>query len=419
VRVRHQPGLPSFSNTPRHLYLSLGDHLGSTSVIIDMESSEVTEKATYMAYGAIESDHRPERWGGTQREEYKFTGKEEDTEVGLTYFGARYYHARLGRFISADPLAVHTTRGDPNPYAYVRGRVFAATDPFGLDGKSTLQLPAPTSGPMIIANHVYNHGWAHTKADVVDAVAVAARAVRASASTLSAFNMRQTQVTVGMVKAAVEASRPWRSTDEVVAKSRENHTPMTGSAAAFAQGLGHGYMSKCASSTPIPIGARVASEVDARIGKPPAGDVAGSIGEDIGSVLPEAIIAVATAGASAIEEAGVKAAADGVTAYEVGSYDALQAKSIVGDGLDLHHVGQAHIMEQLVPGYSRAAAPAIALPQLEHRAIPTLRGAANLSARDLLARDIMNLRRYTNAPNSSLRQLIELNKTSFPEAFAR
>lgn len=111
-------------------------------------------------------------------------------------------------------------------------------------------------------------------------------------------------------------------------------------------------------------------------------------------------------------------AAEGVGAYEVGTYDALKASSLPGDALDIHHVGQAHAMEQIVPGYSRATGPAIALPQAEHAAIPTLRGTVDMSPRSLLARDIWNLRQYTNTPNSSLQQLIELNKTMYPEAFA-
>jgi RHS repeat-associated protein len=105
--------------------------LGSTGVVVDWETAELVEKATYMPYGAIESDYRPTRWKSF-REEYKFTGKEEDIEVGLTYFGARYYHARLGRFISPDPLTVHMAAADPNPYAYVRGRTMSHVDPFGL-----------------------------------------------------------------------------------------------------------------------------------------------------------------------------------------------------------------------------------------------------------------------------------------------
>jgi RHS repeat-associated protein len=117
---------------PIHVFLALGDHLGSTSFIIDKDSGEVVERSTYQPFGAIESDMRPSRWASS-REAFKFTGKEEDIEVGLTYFGARYYQAQLGRWASADPLTIHGLAGDINPYAYVRGRVMSHVDPLGLD----------------------------------------------------------------------------------------------------------------------------------------------------------------------------------------------------------------------------------------------------------------------------------------------
>jgi len=105
----------------------------------------------------------------------------------------------------------------------------------------------------------------------------------------------------------------------------------------------------------------------------------------------------------------------------IGSFiaNAFKARSVVGDGLDLHHAGQAHAMEQIVPGYSRAIGPSIALPRAEHALIPNLRGAVELTPRQLLARDIVNLRNLTGAPNSALIELVELNKEMYPEAFAR
>jgi len=112
-------------------------------------------------------------------------------------------------------------------------------------------------------------------------------------------------------------------------------------------------------------------------------------------------------------------AAEGVAAYEVGTYENLQARSVVGDDLALHYAGQAHAMEQVVPGYERATGPSIALPTAEHRLIPNLHGAVGLTPRQLLARDIVNLRQYTNTQNSSLQQLIQLNKDMYPEAFSR
>jgi RHS repeat-associated protein len=115
-----------------HVFFSAGDHLGSTNVVFDGKTSELVEKVTQDAFGRTESDYRPARWAG-YREDYRFTGKEEDVEVGATYFGARYYSPYLGRFMSADPLWIHAAGGDSNPYAYVGGMLSHATDPFGLD----------------------------------------------------------------------------------------------------------------------------------------------------------------------------------------------------------------------------------------------------------------------------------------------
>ncbi len=114
-----------------HVFLEIGDHLGSTSFVIDRDTSEVVERATYQAYGAPDSDFRPARWASF-RDSFRYTGHEDDSEVGLVYFGARYYSPMLGRWMSADPLAIHGGAGDPNPYAFVRGSPMRYVDPLGL-----------------------------------------------------------------------------------------------------------------------------------------------------------------------------------------------------------------------------------------------------------------------------------------------
>lgn len=131
--VIYAPGLPTAPGpTPdRHVLLNFGDHLGSTTAVVDAATGQLIEYATYLGYGALDSDYRPAEWQSF-REAYKFTGKEEDIEVGLQYFGARYYSPYLARFISPDPLTIHGMGSDLNPYAYVGGRVFNATDPNGL-----------------------------------------------------------------------------------------------------------------------------------------------------------------------------------------------------------------------------------------------------------------------------------------------
>jgi len=122
----------AISNPRLHVLFELGDHLGSTSTVVDKSTSELVESSTYLAYGQADSDYRPARWKGF-REDYRFTGKEEDVEAGLTYFGYRYLAPALGRWISPDPKTQHGFGADANLYAYVHARLLSATDPVGLE----------------------------------------------------------------------------------------------------------------------------------------------------------------------------------------------------------------------------------------------------------------------------------------------
>ena len=129
--VHEEADVPSLTSGRRHAFLELGDQLGSNAIVIDLDTGELVERTTYQAYGNVESDYRPERWNSF-RESHQFTGKEDDIEVGLVYFGKRYYAPSLGRWVSADPLTIHRMGADLNAYAYVNGRTFVATDPSGL-----------------------------------------------------------------------------------------------------------------------------------------------------------------------------------------------------------------------------------------------------------------------------------------------
>ncbi|MBI5535278.1 MAG: VCBS repeat-containing protein [Deltaproteobacteria bacterium] len=123
---------PVLTTKSTRVFLELGDHLGSTSVVLDKATGELVERSTAYAYGAPESDYRPGRWQSF-REDYRFTGKEDDIEVGLIYFGARYLNPLLNRWISPDPLAVHSPgTADLNLYAYVHANPLKSVDPAGL-----------------------------------------------------------------------------------------------------------------------------------------------------------------------------------------------------------------------------------------------------------------------------------------------
>ena len=105
--------------------------------------------------------------------------------------------------------------------------------------------------------------------------------------------------------------------------------------------------------------------------------------------------------------------------YEVGTFDDLKRRSKVGDELDIHHVMQKNPAGQIITGYDPKTAPSMAVPGAEHKQIPTIKGPFKGTARDLLAKDVKDLRNYTNAPPSAVRNLIRINKESFPKDFTK
>ncbi|SCB96557.1 RHS repeat domain-containing protein [Gilliamella intestini] len=127
---------------------------------------------------------------------------------------------------------------------------------------------------------------------------------------------------------------------------------------------------------------------------------------------------------SEVDPFGLMAQAGSGKPFQVGIHEDL-IKINQGMGLDSHHVGQKAIMKKFIPGYDPMKAPAILVPSIGH----TEKGVVGIvsrnikginSARDLLARDIRELKRvYPDIPNSKLKELIELNKKMYPEAFKK
>ena len=84
---------------------------------------------------------------GSAVNDKRFVGKEKDEETGLSYFGARYEDARIGRFTAVDPVrAVDPVTGKTNEkwllepqrlnaYAYGLNNPYRYVDP---DGKAAL-----------------------------------------------------------------------------------------------------------------------------------------------------------------------------------------------------------------------------------------------------------------------------------------
>lgn len=119
-------------DTPIFRY-QLPDHLGSVALELD-NVGDVLSYEEYSAYGETTYQATP-----NIPKPYRFSGKEQDSETGLYYFGARYYAASVGRWISPDPIGI----GDgPNVYCYVRCNPVSFVDP---DGKALAGAGGPGS----------------------------------------------------------------------------------------------------------------------------------------------------------------------------------------------------------------------------------------------------------------------------------
>ncbi|MGH7297511.1 MAG: RHS repeat domain-containing protein [Polyangiaceae bacterium] len=141
AHVLYNDELPAVGSST-HVFLEPSDPRGSTEFVIDRDSGEIVERASYLDYGAVESDFRPTRWSA-YREQMRYDGHEDNAEVGLLYAGARYYAPQLNHWASPDPLAIHGLEGDPNPYAFVRGSPWRHTDRYGLQDADPQTKEAP------------------------------------------------------------------------------------------------------------------------------------------------------------------------------------------------------------------------------------------------------------------------------------
>lgn len=110
-------------------HLATQDGSGVTYYVADHLGSVV--QATNSA-GAVTLARNYDPWGnmlsGTSAGGWAFTGREWDSEVGLYYYRARYYDAKIGRFLSEDPL--HWL-DKPNLYPYVGSDPISFVDPTG------------------------------------------------------------------------------------------------------------------------------------------------------------------------------------------------------------------------------------------------------------------------------------------------
>jgi RHS repeat-associated protein len=119
-----------------HYYFA--DQIGSANVVTNATGTTVEQDIEYHPYG--EQQVYTDNLG----QQYRFTGKEHDTETNNDYFGARYYSSTFGRFLTPDwaatpvpvPYAQLENPQTLNLYSYVENNPTTGTDP---DGHATGQ----------------------------------------------------------------------------------------------------------------------------------------------------------------------------------------------------------------------------------------------------------------------------------------
>ncbi|MFH0341567.1 MAG: SpvB/TcaC N-terminal domain-containing protein [Chromatiales bacterium] len=116
----------------------LGDHLGSSSVVIggwNAAASNFINREEYFPYGETS-------FGSFARKRYRFTGKERDEESGMSYHGARYFAPWAARWVSCDPAGIANNQSgqtgyiaDLNLFTYAVNNPIKYHDPTGLQWK--------------------------------------------------------------------------------------------------------------------------------------------------------------------------------------------------------------------------------------------------------------------------------------------
>jgi RHS repeat-associated protein len=112
------------------VYYYFSDHLGSHSIVTDT-NGVIQDESDFSPYGeeTVVSE--------SIAQNYKYTGKERDSESGLDNFGARYDASSLGRFMTVDKVIITPARlYDPqrlNLYGYGRNNPLSYIDVNGED----------------------------------------------------------------------------------------------------------------------------------------------------------------------------------------------------------------------------------------------------------------------------------------------
>ena len=123
----------------------LGDHLGSSNVVID-SGGALVNREEFSSYG--ESS-----FGSFAKKRYRFTGMERDEESGLSYHGARYFAPWTGRWVSVDPDQARFPEW--SPFCYTSANPVTHVDTTGTAPETVNVSVDPDTGLFVFEGKEY------------------------------------------------------------------------------------------------------------------------------------------------------------------------------------------------------------------------------------------------------------------------
>jgi len=352
---------------------------------------------------------------------------------GLLAVGKRLYDPSIGRFLSRDPIVVARTATSTNPYG------FAFNDPLNESDSTGMDPHCEASELCISTSAGGDSGGASGNAGAAVAFGIQAAAFYFATGKEAPMPMA-TQSQILAYSASFDAHLSQMSVMNQFLGVPEPDgigTQIVGGLYdAGAETLGgFGHMVRHPIDTvegmltaanymahhPIKTIEAVADHIEATVDAVYHGDIRLGV-KTVGSIAL-GVLPVGELGTLGEIGEGLNGLRKGVEAGEAGSYGMLKYRSVVGDGLDLHHMPQA--AREFT---TRTEGGAIALTKEEHMLTRTYGGRGTLTAekeadlnfRTTLARDIRDVRRIAGGKyDQGLRDLLQYYRQNFPELMRR
>jgi RHS repeat-associated protein len=112
-------------------YVPIYDLQGNTTCLIDLYQRKIVESYQYSVFGEEQIANERGRWisDSSIGNPWRYQDRRIDKDIGLIYFGYRYYDPELGRWINPDPAE---EIDGPNLYTFCRNNPLNYVDYFGL-----------------------------------------------------------------------------------------------------------------------------------------------------------------------------------------------------------------------------------------------------------------------------------------------